>query len=227
MPSGPMSEEHKANMRLGRQRAKAARAALREPSDDDAAGGLENPQDVLELYGDVILDRFDDDTEALIAEGLITREEVLKIREDAQVKAAAERKAATRKKLLDRFVEAERQEAGLVPEDKLRRLWLDELVDVHIVLPYLKSPNSNVVNHPDPIRIDGRRFENGRNYRVTRAQAQTLISMMALARKHHAQTLGESPAYYDANRGAYSFMGGVPRGGTPLGSTIMERRGFA
>ena len=223
-----MSEEQKAKMRAGAERARAERLADKQLPPERAPAPVEYVPAVAEPDDEEMpFDRFDDETEALIADGLITRAEVEQIRLDAQVKAAAERKAATKKSLLAKFVDAERSRTGLVPQDEMRRKWLDELVDVQIVLPYLKSPNSNTINHPDPIRIDGRMFANGRNYRVTRAQAQTLYDMMGKARKHHAQTLGESPAYYDANRGAFSYMGGVPAGGSYLGSRIMEQRGTA
>lgn len=242
MPRGaPLTQEQKDKMAAGRRRKRletqaarpstlAQRLALppeRAGEPDEYVPAIEQPGPAEE--SDEPFERFDDETEALIAEGLITREEVWQLRVDAKAKVTAERRAATRKEVLGRLVERERSDAGLIAPKDAHRKWLDELVDMQITLPMLKSPNSNVINHPEPIRIDGHVFANGRSYTVTRAQALTLLDMMGQARKHHAQTLGESPAYYDQNRGAFSYMGGVPRGmaGRGLSSPIMERRGAA
>lgn len=238
----PMTPEHKAKMMAGRQRwveakkaaANATAAGMPVPSTEQARErqivGVVLPKAEFDRKFDgPDIERFDDETEALIAENLITRDEVYLLRAEARAKVEAERKAAARKRLLDRMVTDHRDRVGMTPAKDARRRWLDELVDIQINLPVLKSPNSRVPNYPDPIRIDGHIFANGRNYRVTRAQAQTLLSMMGLARKHAAQVEGESPAYYDARRQAFSYMGGVPAGsgGAGLSSPTMERRGSA
>ena len=241
----PMTPEHKAKMMAGRQRwveaqkaaAIATAAGMTAPLTEQARERqIVERLDETEAFGRVptgeaviAAERFDDETEALIAEGLITRGEVFMLHAEARAKVETERKAAARKRLLDRMVTDHRDHVGMTPAKDARRRWLDELVDIQINLPVLKSPNSRVPNYPDPIRIDGHIFANGRNYRVTRAQAQTLLSMMGLARKHAAQVEGESPAYYDARRQAFSYMGGVPAGsgGAGLASPTMERRGSA
>jgi len=225
-PRGPMTEEQKEAMRASRARAREARlmrVTITEPANPDRAfiGEPGNVEDEPE--------RLDPDIQALIDDGLITLADVEQARIDAKAKIIAERKATARKALNAKMLEKERLEAGLTPQIEQRRQQLDQLMDIQITLPFLRSPNSNVINYPDPIRIDHRQFGHGRNYRVTRAVAETLVSMMGLARKHAAQVGGESPAYYDANRGAFSYMGGpaAGTGGAGLTSPTMQRRGTA
>jgi hypothetical protein len=217
-----MTEEQKRRMTEGRARRRAERA-------EAAALGVSEPMPYVapDREPEPVEDLFDAETQALIDEGLITAADVLNLRIEAKAKIEVERRANAKKNILARLIQQERDAAGVTPAKDARRRYLDEIVDITITLPMLRSPNAAVINWPDPIRIDGKMFAHGRTYQVSRAQAATLLDMMGKARKHHAQVNGESPAYYDQNRGAFSFMGGVARGtgGTGLQSPIMERRG--
>jgi hypothetical protein len=178
-------------------RATEERKEARKPTAERV--GLVEPDDVL-----------DAETEALIADGILTREEVAAIRVEAAAKVLTEQKAARKKAALARFTEQERRTAGLLkPEDEHQR-WLNELVQVSVLLPSLKpAPGHGAPLAPDPIVLDGRPFYHGRQYTVTRSVALTLYDLMGRAARHHAQIAGESPAFYSASRGIYSQAGEV------------------
>lgn len=155
-------------------------------------------------------DEFDPDTEALIKDGLITRDEVIQLRIDAKAKVATERKAAAKKTMLAHLVEQERRAAGLLSPESENQKWLDEIVHVQVMLPALKpAPGHGAPTAPYPIVLDGKTFHHGRNYAVTRAVALTLYDQMGRAARHHAQIAGESPAFYSMHRGIYSQGGEV------------------
>jgi hypothetical protein len=155
-------------------------------------------------------DTLDPETEALIADGILSRDEIIQLRIEAATKVAAEQKAARRKAALAKFVEDERRTAGLIKPEDAEERWRNEMVQVQVLLPSLKpAPGQGAPIAPDPIVLDGRPFYHGRTYSVSRVVALTLYDQMGRAAKHAAQVAGESPAYYSASRGIYSQAGEV------------------
>jgi hypothetical protein len=210
----PQTPEHRAAILAGaaaaRERKRLAKLSGLPPEDaPEPIEYVEPPADKL-----AEIEEMDADTEALIADGILTREEVLQLRLDAATKVMAERKAAAKKSVLAKLVEKERAEGGLLSVDQAARKWAEELVDVQIRLPSLKPAPGQGMGRitPDPIRLDNRIYVHGRNYRVSREVAQTLYDQMGKAVKHHAQIAGESPAYYNASQGVYMWQGGVATG---------------
>jgi hypothetical protein len=152
----------------------------------------------------------DPETAALIADGILTREEVTALRVEAAAKVAADQKAAKKKALLAKFSEDERRRAGLIAPAAEQDKWLNEIVIVNVTLPALKpAPGQGGPILPDPITLDGRPFYHGRSYEVPRVVALTLYDQMGRLSRHAAQVAGESPAYYNSHRGIYSQAGEV------------------
>jgi len=145
---------------------------------------------------------------------LLSDDEIAKIYAEAKAKVAAERKAARRKIIMDKALEDERREAGMIPPETEHEEWLQQEAQISIVLPALRQPNGREVTR-DPILIDGKSFHHGRTYTVPLVQALYLSDIMSRLRQHVSQVDGRHKNYYNEQTGQMVYMGGTARGGTP------------
>jgi len=153
----------------------------------------------------------DDD---LSLDNLLSKDEIEEIRRTERVKFLAEQKRIARDAAIARVRAEVRDEIGATPEQEAHNRWLAELETVTINLPRLRQPNGREAP-PEPLRINGRRYDHGRTYTVERGLAQFLMWQMNQAHMHVAQVDGRSRNYYNEQTGRMMYQGGPMSGGAP------------
>jgi hypothetical protein len=113
------------------------------------------------------------------AEGLLTDDEITKLREKARKDVLAERKKLAEDAMLKELRAQERRELGVVTGDERR----DEMVFIMVDL-------AEYANH---ILIDGKAYFHGHDYPVQRHVAETLREIMQRSHQHQAQVDGKDP----------------------------------
>ena len=145
---------------------------------------------------------------------ILSNEEIEAIRAKAREDVAKERKKARARSFLDLATEEARREYGMVPADEARQRELEEMTEIRITLPRLRTPPPNSRDiPPDPIILDQRLFSHGRTYQVTRAQYEYIMDLQHKAWMHMAQVEGRSRTYYSDTLGTMVHQGGIAYGG--------------
>lgn len=125
--------------------------------------------------------------------GILTPEDMAAIRAEALDKIKTKQRGAARKEALQKAtIELERQ----AREADMQGAAKGDLVDVHIDLAQY-APN---------IRLDGRAFEHGRMYRVTRKVAAVLAEQMQRSWQHQDSLSGANENAYRRPRNATMSM---------------------
>ena len=143
---------------------------------------------------------------------ILSNEEIAAIYAKARSQVLTERKRERAKKLLAEAVANTRAKYALETPEGEEAAELEREVDVTIDLGFFRKQRDLPY-----LRIDGKLFYHGRTYRVTVAQARSMLPMMATQRMHLRQFYGDSPgAYYDPAVGRNVYRGGIALGGRLL-----------
>jgi len=196
-------EQRRANAR----KAAATRAAKK--SAPAATPVLDNPVESPPSLADLGLKVEEDDFRV---DDVLSAEDIAEIRQAARDKVAAEKRASRKKLFMQLALDEARREAGDMPADEAERKANEEMVDIDIRMPRLRTANNRELP-PEPIIIDGRVFTDGRSYHVNRAQAVYLMDRMGQARMHTAQVDGRSRTYYNQEVFMLMHQGGIAAGG--------------
>ena len=153
---------------------------------------------------------------------ILSNAEIEAIRVKAREDVAKERRKARARTFLDLATEEARREHGMVPVDEARQRELEEMTEIRITLPRLRTPPPNSRDiPPDPIILDQRMFFHGRTYQVTRAQFEYIADLQNRAWMHMAQVEGRGRTYYSDTLGTMVYQGGTAQGGA-FGATSFD-----
>jgi hypothetical protein len=204
--------------RAGKKSATAAQAASASPpaASEPAAPMAERPLSLAELGLPV-------EEDALRVDDILTNEEIEEIRRDARARVKKEKAAERRKAFLALAMDEARREAGTMPLNEEEQKLREEMVEVEIKMPQLKTINGRELP-PEAIILDGYPFHSGRRYKVSRAQAVTLVDRMGQAFRHVAQVDGRSKNYYSDQVGTIYQGGHASGGASSLSFMTLHRR---
>lgn len=202
-------KEKSERMRAGKEAKAAARqAAIEERAQtalDVAQAIIAEPEPLPQPEPDIIPEPVSDPGEREAEDGFqmfldgldaetreaLDEDELLAVYAQAKAKVAADRKAALKKRALERAIEAEQIAAGIIPtasaERKAEEKRLAEMVTVNIDLPEGGNP---------VILMDQHAYHHGQQYTVTRATAECINEMMFRTWQHEAMFIGKSRGYF-------------------------------